>query len=68
LIDPVSGRNFGTLENDLASIIRTDPDVVVDFKVRPVYEGDSRVPVRIETRYRVDGGDWRREVFENVKR
>jgi len=67
LIDPVSGRNFGTLENDLASIIRTDPDVVVDFKVRPVYEGDSRVPVRIEVEYRIDGGDKIEEEFINVK-
>jgi len=66
-IDPVSGGNFGTLENDLAAFIKDHPDSVVDFKVTPVFEGDGRVPVRIETQYRIDGGDWEVGVFKNVR-
>ena len=66
-VDPLSGGNFGKLENDLADFIRNNPDAVVDFKVRPVFEGDSRVPVRIEAEYRIDGGRWEWNEFANVR-
>jgi hypothetical protein len=34
--------------------------------ITPVFEGTSKVPVRIETEYRIDGGDWIEEAFDNV--
>ena len=66
-INPESNRNFGTLENELAAIIKNNPDVVIDFQVTPVFEGNSQVPIRIETKFRLDGGRWIEERFINVR-
>jgi hypothetical protein len=66
-IDPLTRENFGTVENRLADYIAKNPDAVVDFKVRPVFEGSSKVPVKIEVQYRIDSGKWVIKEFDNVR-